>query len=357
MILADAFDAFLLDLDGVVWRGESPIPRADETIAALRERGKKVIFVTNNSSRSPRDYAMKLARMKIPTRNDDIVTSGHAVLAELERIGLGAGDKVFVSGGDGLVRLLTHERLVPVREGDPTDVGALVVGWNPRGTYEDIRKAADLARAGVPFIASNTDATYPMEDGVVPGTGAIVAAIEVASGVRCTPVGKPQPVLFRLALDRAGVPAERALFIGDRPETDLVGARAAGIPFALVLTGVTDERALGTLPDVPDELLESLDDLLRDLPRPRIVRETDELVAVEGGELARLGVSKVGTTTMLRELRVPVHFGPDASWRVVRRLLIEAVTGAERVEAAAELQPYVERLGIDGTGQGALFSV
>jgi hypothetical protein len=169
-------------------------------------------------------------------------------------------------------------------------------------------------------------------------------------------VGKPKPELFRLALARADVPAERALFVGDRAETDVVGARAAGLACALALSGVTVEAALGSLPVLPDHIIETLADIVRDVPAPRIDREPDALVAVDGGELARIGVSRVGTTTLLRDLHVQGRFTPDATWRVVRRLLVEAVSGAERVEAAPELRAYLERIGVDGDPQASLFS-
>lgn len=356
MILAEAYDAFLLDLDGVVWRGEALVGRADEAIARLRELGKGVVFVTNNSSRTPRDYVMKLMRFKIPTSNPDVVTSGHVVVEELRRIGLEPGDKVWVLGGEGLVRLITHDRIVPLS--DPkqaSEAKALVVGWNPRATFEDVRVAADLARSGIPFIASNADATYPTERGFLPGTGAILAAIVTASGVEPEVVGKPKPALFRLALERAGVPAHRALFVGDRPETDVVGAKAAGIAVALALSGVTSEGDLGRLPALPDDVIEDLGDLLRDLPRASIERTDHLLTAVEGAELARLTCLRENGGVRLRELRVPVHFGPEASWRVVRKLLLTAVSDASAVEAAPDVVPYLERLGVAAKTEGGLF--
>ena len=344
MILADSYDAFLLDLDGVVWRGEIGLPRAAETVAALRERGKRVVFVTNNSSRTPRDYAVKLFRMKVPTETQDIITSGHAVAAELRRLGLEVGDRVHVCGGEGLVRLLTHERFIPTT--DVTDVQAVVVGWNPKGTFEDIRRAATLARSGAPLVASNADPTFPGEHELLPGTGAILAAIEVASGVEATIVGKPKPELFRLALQRAGAPAERTLFCGDRATTDIVGARAAGIPCALVLTGVTTEGELSSMEVLPDEILDDLSDLLRDLPSPPVP---------DGIEVARLDAERNGGSVTLRGFSVPANVERRAAWLVLRRLLVEAVAGAESIDAAGEVRPYLERIGVDASPQPRLF--
>lgn len=260
MKLTDRFDAFLIDLDGVVWRGEEAIAGSTETIEILRDEGKRVVFVTNNASRSPREYAVKLMRLRIPTDPSDVVTSAHAVVEHLRSIRLHRGDRVHICGAPGLAQVLRGHGFAPTVQ--TQDVKALVVAWNPRLTFEDIRRAADLARTGMPFIGANRDATYPSESGLLPGTGAILAAIETAAGRSATVVGKPQPGVIRIALHRADVDPSRALFIGDRPETDVAGARAAGLPVALVLTGVTGERELGTLSDRPDVILGSLVDVL-----------------------------------------------------------------------------------------------
>lgn len=353
MSLADGFDALLLDLDGVVWRGESAVPGAASVIAALRERDKQVVFVTNNSSRTTRDYAMKLMRMNIPTGMADIVTSGHAVVAELRRLGLGPGDRVHVNGGDGLMRLLARERFLPTPETD--DVKAVVVGWNPKVTFDDIRHAADLVREGLPFLASNADATYPSEEGVLPGTGAILAAVETAAGRAATVVGKPRADVFRLALERAGTSPERTLVCGDRPETDIVGAREAGLPVALVLSGVTSDRDLGRLPVVPEEILDGLGELLDDEPRPAVEHRGAELAAVAERELATLQCTRDGTRVVLGDIRLQNRVDAQRGWRAVRRLLIEATAGMRDIEAAPSTRPYLERIGIDAHPQRSLF--
>lgn len=260
MSLADGFDGFLFDLDGVVWRGEEAIPGAAQTIAKLRERSKRVVFVTNNASRSPRQYAVKLMRLLIPTQPSDVVTSGHVVISHLRKIGLRTGDNVHLCGSPGLAQLLRGEGFVPTSH--TRGIQALVIAWNPKLTFEDIRRAADVARDGVPFIAANSDATYPSEDGLLPGSGSILASIEVASGKKAVVVGKPRPELIRLALDQAGTEPSRTLVCGDRPDTDVAAARAAGIPVALVLTGVTLESDLGSVTERPDWILRDVTELL-----------------------------------------------------------------------------------------------
>jgi 4-nitrophenyl phosphatase len=260
MILADRFDGFLLDLDGVVWRGERAIAGAAETIDALRNANKRVVFVTNNASRSPRDYAAKLMRLLIPTGPSDVVTSAHVVVSHLRSIGLRRGDRVHVCAAAGLADLLRTNGFVPTNDTD--DVDALVVAWNRALTFDDIKRAADVARSDVPFVAANRDATYPDEEGLLPGSGAILAAVETASGRRAIVVGKPEPELVLLALERAGTRAERSLFVGDRPDTDVAGARAAGVPVALVLSGVTTRKDVGSLEPEPDWVLDDLSAVL-----------------------------------------------------------------------------------------------
>lgn len=349
MILADAYEAILCDLDGVVWRGETPLDGAAEAVAALRDRHVRVIFLTNNSSRTPREYAMKLMRMKIPTPTSDIVTSGHTVVAELMRLGLRAGDRVHACCADGLMRLIAAERLVPTKE--TTDVAAVVVGWFPKGTFTDIARAAALARAGVPLIASNDDATYPTEDGVLPGTGALLAAITTAAGVEPTITGKPEKAMFRLGLDRAGVDASRTLVCGDRAATDVVGAKRAGLDAALMLTGVTAERDLAGLETAPDFILDGLEDLVSDLPATRIRKDEDGLVAVDGTtddvrELARLVCERDGRRVTMSKLEAHERFDGPTWWRLARGLLVEATRGVDEVVATGELAPYLERLGV-----------
>lgn len=315
MKLTDRFDAFLVDLDGVVWRGEEAIAGAATTVEMLREMGKRVVFVTNNASKSPREYAVKLMRLRIPTDPADVVTSAHAVVENLRSLRLHRGDRIHVCAAPGLSQVLRGHGFTPTRE--IADAKALVVAWNPRLTFDDIRKASDLARAGVPFIGANRDATYPSESGLLPGTGAILAAIETASGRTAIVVGKPQPGIFRIALHRAEVDPSRALFVGDRADTDVAGARAAGLPAALVLTGVTGESELGSLSDRPDVILGSLADVLStDEPslegRTPVVEGRDPsgraaLVTAEDEDQDRSGdepanVSEVGNPTLFTGL-------------------------------------------------------
>jgi HAD superfamily hydrolase (TIGR01450 family) len=273
----DSYDAFLIDLDGVVWRGESPVPGAAEAIDLVREAGKRTVFVTNNASRSPRDFAAKLMKMRIPTEPNDVITSTHAVVSYLRELGLGRGARVHVCGTDALAQVLRSAGFATTQ--DTTNVEALVVAWNPRLQMDDLRRAADVARAGVPFIGANRDATYPDEFGLLPGSGSILAAVETASGVVATVVGKPQPVLFKLALERGGATRARTLFVGDRVDSDVVGARAAGLPVALVLSGVTTAEEARSVDPAPDLVADDLPSLLSGSVEPVVEVGTVEPVA------------------------------------------------------------------------------
>jgi HAD superfamily hydrolase (TIGR01457 family) len=245
-MLAERFDAFLFDLDGVLYQGDEPVPGAPEAVAALRALGKGVAFVTNNSSRTPEAVAAKLRSVGIEAVAGEVETSGLTTAALLAERGV---PDAYVIGGEGVRRALADAGIL-VLEGDPDTAGAVVVGFDPEVDYAMLRRASLLVQAGVPFIATNPDASFPAGDGERwPGAGAIVAAVETTTGVRAEVIGKPNPPIFRAALDRAG--GGRPLMIGDRLDTDIAGAVAAGWPSFLVLTGIStreDVRAYGFAP-------------------------------------------------------------------------------------------------------------
>jgi 4-nitrophenyl phosphatase len=269
VILAQAFQRFVLDLDGVVWKGDEPLGGAPETIRTLRDAGKRLAFVTNNSSETPEAYAKKLADIGAQGDASEVVTSADAVarLMSSQIPGL-RGRAAFVIGGQGLIERVT-EAGVRIDDGlDPTACSIVVVGWDRELTYEKLRRATLAIRAGATFVASNTDATYPAPDGLWPGCGAIVAALRTSTGVEPMVAGKPQPLMLEVAQERVGGPP--ALMIGDRIETDVLAAQALGWPSALVLTGATGVPELATAPAWPDFVLRRLSDVLEDLPHARV---------------------------------------------------------------------------------------
>lgn len=269
MILAQAFARFVLDLDGVVWTGDEPIPGAPETIRSLRDAGKRLAFVTNNSSQTPETYAKKLAGMGAGGDAVDVVTSADATARLLaDRVPALRGRTAYVIGGPGLLAAMREAGLHIVDGQDPSSTSLVVVGYDPELTYDKLRRATLAIRAGATFVASNDDATYPAPEGLIPGAGAIVAALRASTGAEPMIAGKPEPVMLEVARERVG--GSPALVVGDRVTTDILAAHAVSWPGALVLTGASGVPELATAPVWPEFVLRTLADLLADLPHPQV---------------------------------------------------------------------------------------
>lgn len=234
--LLAAYDHVLIDLDGCVWIGDRPTPRAPDAIAELRAAGKRLAFHTNNARYSTEDFVRRLWSIGIQASLEEVVTAGGAiqhVLAE-HRV----GPRVYVIGSRALFRHVADSG-ASIVNGTENEAAADVVALSGHDelNFSELRAATQSILAGGELLAANRDATYPMPDGLWPGTGAIVAALEYATGRRATIVGKPEPQLFYTALDRLG--RGRALVVGDSLGADLAGAAAAGLDAAIVLTGRT----------------------------------------------------------------------------------------------------------------------
>jgi HAD superfamily hydrolase (TIGR01450 family) len=236
---------WVLDLDGVVWLGDEPIPGAAEAVATLRARGERVLFATNNSFARLAEQEAKLERFGIPAHGD-VLTSAMAAARLVE-----PGERALVCGGPGIAEALEGRGATPVRDGD---ADAVVVGFHRDFDYERLRVAVRAVQRGARLIATNDDATYPTPDGPIPGGGAIVAAVAYASGVRAVVAGKPHAPMADLVREVGG---ETGTVVGDRPETDGAFARTLGYRFALVLSGVTRETDLPVEP-APDTVAPSL---------------------------------------------------------------------------------------------------
>jgi HAD superfamily hydrolase (TIGR01450 family) len=259
--LARRYDQFILDLDGCVWLGDEPIPGSVEAVAELREAGKQLAFATNDPRRPGEEYVTKLWKLGIQASLADVVTVGGAVqhlLAETR-----TGKTAFVIGTDAL---RAHVSNAGVRVLNGTDLASraelVVVGGTDDLTFADLRDAALAVRRGAELLATGRDPTYPMPEGLWPGTGAILAAVETATGARAQIVGKPQPQLFLTAIDRLG--DGRTLVVGDRLDSDVAAAAAAELDAALVLTGgTTTEEARGAKDPAPVAIAENLSALVR----------------------------------------------------------------------------------------------
>ncbi len=239
------YDQVLLDLDGCVWVGNAVIQGAPEAIAELRAAGKSVAFVTNDSRRAPEEYVRKLWSLGVRASLEEVVTVGAAiqyVLADRQ-----PPSQTFVIGSKAIFRHVS-EAGQRIANGTPRQAEAelVVVAGHDEFDFGELTVATRAVMAGAEMIAADRDPTFPTDDGLSPGTGAILAALEFATGSSAEVIGKPNPQLFHTALDRLGQDQDandaKTLVVGDRLDADLAGAAAAGLDAAIVLTGVTSDR-------------------------------------------------------------------------------------------------------------------
>jgi 4-nitrophenyl phosphatase len=254
----------ILDMDGVLWRGEQPLPGLQKLFKSLRALELPFVLATNNATKTPAQYEAKLQRFGVTVAPEQILTSPGAAVGYL-RERFPEGTPVYAVGERGLHEALREagfDLVGPdqVRAGvvPPVVVGGLTTH---NLSYELLATASLLVRGGAAFVATNGDLTYPSERGPLPGAGAILSVIAQATGVPPTVVGKPHRAMFDEALRRLHVPPARVLMVGDRLDTDIVGAQAAGLRTALVLTGITRREDLVRSEVQPDLVLSDLDAL------------------------------------------------------------------------------------------------
>jgi len=249
-----AIKGVICDMDGVLWRGETPLPGLHDFFALLEERHLPYILATNNASKTPEQFVEKLARMGVTTTTEHVLNSATAA-ADYLAMQVAPGTPVYPIGGPGIREALRSHGFV-LTEGDRADYVA--VGWDRDLTWQKLATATLLIRGGAGFIAANPDRTFPMEDGLVPGNGAQVAALIAATDVTPVMAGKPGSLLYERALARMGVAAEETLVIGDRLDTDILGGLRLGMPSALVLSGITQADELPASPIHPDVVFDDL---------------------------------------------------------------------------------------------------
>jgi 4-nitrophenyl phosphatase len=230
--------SLILDMDGVLWKADEPIGDLPAVFARIQARGLKVAFATNNGSQTPDQYVERLARLGVKVQAWQVLTSALGI-AELLIQRFPSGASVFAIGGAGVMAALRQRgfELLPIE--DAQRAQAVVMGIDLLINFEKMREATLLVRAGVPFYATNPDKTFPTPRGEIPGAGAWISVIVTATGVEPIYAGKPAPYLLELARDRLGTSREQTLVVGDRLETDIAGGQAAGMPTALVLSGVS----------------------------------------------------------------------------------------------------------------------
>jgi HAD superfamily hydrolase (TIGR01450 family) len=234
--LAERYDVAMLDLDGVVYRGDQAVGGAVDALAVALARGMDRVFVTNNASRTPSTVAAQLRQLGVPADDADIVTSAQAAASRLATL-LPAGSRVLVVGGEGLLQAVSERGLLPVWSADD-EPAAVVQGFSPTITWQMLMEACVAVRAGRPWVVTNADATLPTPRGQGPGNGALVDVVRRVTGVEPLEIaGKPfAPIMDEARLRRH---AHRPLVVGDRLDTDIEAARAAGMDSLLVLTGVS----------------------------------------------------------------------------------------------------------------------
>lgn len=230
---------WVLDLDGVVWLGDEPIPGSAEAIARLRAAGERLAFVTNNSFGTRSAVAEKLARHGIAAAGD-VITSAMAASALVE-----PDERVIVCGGPGVAEALAERGAIVVAD-DDISADVVVVGYDPGFDYARMKRAAQAVRGGARLIATNDDATYPTPEGLIPGAGSILASVVTASGVAPEVAGKPHPPMVDVVRAHLG---EATIVVGDRPDTDGRFASAMDVPFGLVLSGVVGADDLPVTPE------------------------------------------------------------------------------------------------------------
>ncbi|MCS6880852.1 MAG: HAD-IIA family hydrolase [Oscillochloridaceae bacterium] len=260
MLAFTTIKAVLFDMDGVLYRGNQPLAGARELLAFLDEQGLGYACITNNASMTPAQYEAKLARMGLNVPAGRIITSaiatGRALRAMYPR-----GTRVYIVGMDGLREALLHDGHF-VEDARTADL--VVQGADFALTYHTLRTATLLIRAGARFVATNPDRTFPSEEGLIPGAGAITAALVAATDTQPLVIGKPAPTMFQVAAETLGAPPTAVLVVGDRLDTDIAGAAAAGMPAALILTGVSSRAEAEASPVRPAAIYADLGALLEE---------------------------------------------------------------------------------------------
>jgi len=258
--IADSFDHFLFDLDGCIYLGDQVIPSAPETLAELRRLGKGMLFLTNAPYSTRESYAAKLRRMGIAARAEEILSSSWATATFIREHHRVEGKTVFVVGSESFKEEMREVGLRVVEGSDAQHADFVVVGGHFGFNYQEMVLATRAVLNGALFYTSNRDSTFPMPDGLMPGTGAVLAGIEVASGRTAISIGKPEPPMIEIARSLLG--PGRVAIVGDRLDSDIAGGRKAGIATVLVLTGVTTREELDGTEWVPDYVLEHVGALL-----------------------------------------------------------------------------------------------
>ncbi len=258
----DALDFFgyIFDLDGTIYRGEALLPGARETIAKLKSLRKKIVYLSNKPLQTREDYAVKLTRLGIFTKPEEVINSSLVMARWLSAQAPGAA--IYVVGEPPLMDEMVREGFRLTEE--PEEVEYVIASFDRTFDYKKLNIALQAIKRGAHFVATNPDRTCPVEGGEIPDCAAMIGAIEGATGKKVeTIVGKPSDIMIRVAVGAMGLQPRECLLVGDRLETDMVMGKRAGMATALVLTGITDREMLLQSGIQPDFIWESLAEIIK----------------------------------------------------------------------------------------------
>ncbi len=245
--------ALVIDVDGVLWHGTHALPGVPTFFEFLRAQHIQFVIATNNSARPGSEIIERMAHMGVAINASEVLTSAEATALYLPRLAP-RGARVFIIGGIGLATALTNAGYELVEQN--ADVVIAGIDWTL--TYEKLKRAALEIRRGAKFIGTNGDKTYPGEEGIIPGAGSILAALEAATDLAPIVIGKPERPMFDLAIERMNVSPHSAAILGDRLDTDIAGGQRAGLASILVLTGVTTRATLAQFTITPSFIFDDL---------------------------------------------------------------------------------------------------
>ena len=262
-MISSNIKALILDMDGVIWKGEAPIGNLPAIFKRIRERGLKFVFATNNGTKTPEEYQQKLAGLGVEIDASQVVTSSLGVAFMLATtLKYPRGTRIFVIGEDGIRVALEEKGFEVLSVEDAPQAQAVVMGIDRDINFQKVTEATLLVRAGIPFYTTNTDKTFPTPRGEIPGTGSWLSVVISATGVEPIVAGKPFPYLMELALEKLGTKKDETLVVGDRLETDIAAGQGVGCPTALVLSGVSTKQQAAQWTPRMDLIAGSLADLV-----------------------------------------------------------------------------------------------
>lgn len=247
----------LIDMDGVLYRGQTGLPGGPELLSFLKEHGIRYLLVTNNSTLTPAEFVQRLGGMGLKVTEEEIMTSGVATAIYLTTVAP-RGTKVNVVGEPALLEELSKRGFII----GGRDAKYVVCGWDKGISFEKLKVACLAIRDGATFIGTNSDKTYPLEKDIIPGAGSILASLIAATGVEPIVVGKPEPIMIEQSLRTLGARPEETAILGDRLDTDVLGGYRAGIGTIMVLTGISTAEEARAYQYPPDLIVEDLPALI-----------------------------------------------------------------------------------------------